>query len=147
MFKKLKGKVESSILYSRIEAEMSRVTHPVKNKVKKEIAYAKEHPVKATFKAAATICTVYRGGHLMLNIYDITTIPYQNMKDVIKYRTEQGTLRESDCKYLYYLIDEIKYGGGKLLVEDSVKFITCLLTLGLINKTDADKAIEAAKKR
>ena len=59
MFKKLKGKVESSILYSRIEAEMSRVTHPVKNKVKKEIAYAKEHPVKATVNVATTALKVY----------------------------------------------------------------------------------------
>ena len=59
MFKKLKGKVESSILYSRIEAEMSRVTHPVKNKFKKEITYAKEHPVKATVNVATTALKIY----------------------------------------------------------------------------------------
>ena len=59
MFKKLKGKVESSILYSRIDAEMSRVTRPVKNKVKKEISYAKEHPVKATVNVATTAVKIY----------------------------------------------------------------------------------------
>ena len=59
MFKKLKGKVESSILYSRIDAEMYRLTQPVKNKVKKEIAYAKEHPVKATVNVATTALKVY----------------------------------------------------------------------------------------
>lgn len=67
MFKKLKGKVESSILYSRIEAEMSRVTHPVKNKVKKEIAYAKEHPVKTTAKVIVTAATVCAGGAYIIN--------------------------------------------------------------------------------
>lgn len=76
MFKKLKGKVESSILYSRIEAEMSRVTHPVKNKVKKEIAYAKEHPVKATVNVATTAVKIYATAQA-------TTLPTHRMLRMI----------------------------------------------------------------
>ena len=74
MFKKLKGKVESSILYSRIEAEMSRVTHPVKNKVKESFDYAKDHPVKTAVKVASTVATVHSAATIVTSVKALDTV-------------------------------------------------------------------------
>lgn len=132
MFKKLKGKVESSILYSRIEAEMSRVTHPVKNKVKESIDYAKEHPVKTVVKVASTVATVHSAATTVASVKALDTVvedvvgSYVCGKDYDEYTAKlwaKLAMQDSTNKKLMKkaVTDTIKTGAAATVAYESHK--------------------------
>ena len=57
MLNNLKGKITSSITYSRIDCSLYSAKKTVTNKAKDTVNYAKEHPVKSAAKVANVATT------------------------------------------------------------------------------------------